>query len=69
MASLPTSRHRGVGHVVVFADAEVEELPLRMGGEDGSLGPLDLLELIDFGPLAVVGTADAVGEEGLEPGQ
>ena len=35
---------------------------------DGSLGPLDLLELVDLGALAVVGAADAVGEQGLEPG-
>ncbi len=39
-----------------------------MGGEDGPLGALDLLELVDLGALAVVGAADAIGEQGLEPG-
>ena len=57
-----------VGHVVVLADAEVEQLPLGMGGQGGPLGPLDLLELVDLGALAVVGAADAVGEQGLKPG-
>ena len=57
-----------VGHAVVFADAEVEQLPLGMIGEGLTLGPLDLLELVDGGRLAVLGAADAVGEELLEVG-
>src|SRR5262249_50243897 len=57
-----------VGHVVVLADAEVEELAFGVFGEGLALGALDLLELVDLGALAVVGAADAVGEEGLEPG-
>src|SRR5262249_33843986 len=60
--------HQGIGHVVVFADAEIEELPLGVGRQDGAFGPFDLLELVDFGALAVVGAADAVGEQRLEPG-
>src|SRR5262245_1295164 len=39
-----------------------------MGGEDGTLGALDLLDLVDLGALAVAGAADAVREQGLEPG-
>ena len=56
------------GHVVVFADAEIEE---RAVGEvvDGlALGPLDLLEFVDGGAFAVVGAADTVGEHRLEVG-
>ena len=56
------------GHGVVFADAEVEELALGMVGERLALGALDLLELVDRGAFAVVGAADAVGEERLEVG-
>ena len=58
----------GGGHVVVLADPEVEQLAVRMVGQGFPLGALDLLELVDLGPLAVVGPAEAVGEEGLEPG-
>src|SRR5262249_49414334 len=65
LARLPDQR---IGHVVVLADAEVEQGSLRVLGEDGPLGPLDLLELVDFGALAVIGPADALGEQGLEPG-
>ena len=60
--------HQRIGHVVVFADAEVEQLAFGMGGQGGALGPLDLLELVDLGALAVVDAADAVGEQRLEPG-
>ena len=56
------------GHVVVLTDAEVEELPLGMGGEGGAFGALDLLELVYLRVLAVVGSADAIREESLEPG-
>ena len=37
-----------------------------MFGQGLSLGPLDLLELIDFGTLAVIGAADALGKELLK---
>ena len=57
-----------IGHVVVFADAEIEQGAFGMGGQDGPLGPFDLLELVNFGALAVIGAADAVGEQGLKPG-
>ena len=60
--------HQRIGHVVVLADAEVEQPALGMGGQGGPLGPLDLLELVDLGALAVVGAADALGEQRLEPG-
>src|SRR5262249_62055331 len=50
------------------ADAEVEQLPLRVLSQRLALGTLDLLELVDLGALAVPGAADAVGEEGLEVG-
>ena len=60
--------HRHVGHVVVLADAEVEEFAFGVFGEGFALGALDLLELVDLGALAVVGPADAFGEQGLEPG-
>ena len=38
-------------------------LPLGMLGQRLALGPLDLLELIDLGPFAVIDTADAIGKE------
>src|SRR5262249_522822 len=60
--------HQGVGHVVVFPDAEVEERPLRMGGQEGRFGWFDLPELVDFGAQAVAGAADAVGKQVLKPG-
>ena len=43
------------GHLVVLADAEVDQPPLGMLGQGLPLGPLDLLELVDFGAFAVVG--------------
>ena len=52
----------GGRHVVVLANAEVEELSLRVLGEGFPLGSLDLLELVDLGALAVIRPADAVGE-------
>ena len=55
-------------HRVVLADAEVEQLPLRVVGQRLPLGPLDLLELVDRGAFAVTGPADAVGEQALEIG-
>src|SRR5262249_5299410 len=58
----------GVGHVVVLADAEVEEAALGVGGQGGALGALDLPELVDLRALAVVSAAEAVGEQGLKPG-
>src|SRR5207344_124406 len=53
-------------HAVVLADPEVEQQAIGMIGERLTLGALDLLELVDLGALAVVGAADAVGEQGLE---
>ena len=53
-------------HLVVLADAEVDQLPLGMLGQGLALGPLDLLELIDRGALAVIGAADAVGKQLLK---
>ena len=54
---------RRVGHLVVLADAEVEQLPLGMLGQGLPLGPLDLLELVDLGAFAVAGPADALGKQ------
>ena len=59
-------QHDRVGHAVVFADAEVQQPPLGVLGQRLALGPLDLLELVDRGPLAVLGSADAVGEQRLK---
>ena len=56
------------GHLVVLADAEVEQLALGMVGERLAFGALDLFELVDGGAFAVVGAADAVGEQRLEVG-
>ncbi len=58
----------GIGHVVVFADAEIQELPLWVGGQHRALGPLDLLELVNLAALAVIDAAQTLGEEGLKPG-
>src|SRR5262249_50836132 len=60
--------HQRMGHLVILADAEVEERALGMLGKGLPLGALDLLELVDFSPLAVVGPTNALGKEGLEPG-
>jgi len=53
-------------HFVVLANAEVDQLPLGEIGQRLPLGSLDLLELIDLGPFAVVDPADAVGKELLK---
>ena len=57
---------RGVGHLVVLADAEIEQLPLGMLGQGLPLGPLDLLELVDFGAFAVVGRRRCGGRTAAE---
>src|SRR5690606_2894318 len=59
----PNSRRR---HFVVFADAKVQQRPVGILGKSLSLGPLDLLKLIDFGSLAVTGAANPLGEERLK---
>ena len=56
------------GHGVVFADAEIEELPLGVVGERFTFGALDFFKLVDGGAFAVVGAADSVCEERLEVG-
>ena len=56
------------GHVVVFADTEIEEPPVGEVGQRLALGALDLLELVDVGGFAVGGPPDALGEKALEPG-
>src|SRR5262249_23538828 len=53
-------------HAVVLADAEVDQLALRVCRPGLTLRPLDLLELVDLGALPVGGAPDAVGETGLE---
>ena len=62
--------HRGADRLrrklVIFADAEVDQLALGMLGHGLALGPLDLLELIDLGPFAVIDTANAFGKEILK---
>ena len=55
------------GHVVVFADAEIEQLAIGVCGQSGAFGSFDFLELVDGGAFAVVGTADAVGKQRLKP--
>jgi hypothetical protein len=55
-----------MGDAVVLANAEVEQLPLRMFRDGLPLSPLDLLELVYRGALAVLGAADAVRKELLE---
>jgi len=59
--------HERIGHIVVLADAEVQQTPLGVSLQGGALGPLDLLELVDFGSLAVTAAANTVGKERLEP--
>src|SRR5262249_25559092 len=56
------------GHVVVLADAEVQEPALGVRRQRRTLGSLDLLELVDLRVLAIVGAANALGKQGLEPG-
>ena len=56
------------GHLVVLADAEVDQPPLGVFGQRLAFGPLDLLELVDLAAFAVAGAADAVGEKLLEIG-
>src|SRR5262249_994069 len=57
-----------MGHLVILADTEIEQRALGVFGKGLALGALDLLELVDFGPLAVVGPTKALGKEGLKPG-
>ena len=56
------------GHLVVFADAEIDQLSLGMLGQRLTLRPLDLLELVDLRALAILGTADPIGKKRLEIG-
>ena len=56
-----------IGHVIVFADAEIEQFPLGMGGQHRTLGPFDFLELINLGSFAIIDPADAFSEEILKP--
>ena len=58
--------HLGRGHPVGFADAEVNELYVGVGGQSGLLGPLDLLELVQDRVLAELVAADAGGEKLLD---
>ena len=54
------------GHLVVLADAEIQQFSLGMLGNRLALGPFDLLELIDFASLAVLGAANSFGEQLLK---
>ena len=54
------------GHLVVFADAEIDQPPLGMLGQRLALRPFDLLELVDLVAFAVIHAADAIGEHFLE---
>ena len=58
--------HHRERHLVGLTDAEVDQGDVRLGLLGGSLGALDLLELIDRGRLAVIDAADAFGEELLD---
>jgi hypothetical protein len=54
------------GHRVVLADPEIDQRPARSVGQGLPLGPLDLLELVDLGPFAVVRSANPLGKQGLK---
>ena len=60
--------YNGRGHVVVFADAEIQELAFRMSSQCRPFGSFDLLELVDLGAFAVIRAAHALGEHRLKPG-
>ncbi len=55
-----------IGHLVIFADAEIDQVPVGKIFDRLPLGPLDFLELVNFVRLAVVRTADALGKQVLE---
>ena len=57
-----------VGHGVVIAYAEVEQLALRVIGKRLPLGPFDFLELVDGGTFTIVGTSNTFGKLRLEIG-
>ena len=48
---------------VLWADDDVQATALTVGLPGSRLGPLDLLELVDFRSLAVAGTTDALGKK------
>ncbi|OPZ07481.1 MAG: hypothetical protein BWZ08_01836 [candidate division BRC1 bacterium ADurb.BinA292] len=66
--ALEAIAHGAVGHLVVLADAEIEEPGFGVRRQRRPFRPLDLLELIDGVALAILGAADARGEEILKPG-
>ena len=68
ISSAITWRTDSGGHLVVLADAEIDQRPLGMLGQRLPLGPLDLLELVDLGAFAVLGAADPLGKQLLEIG-
>ncbi len=59
--------HERVGHVIVFADAEVEEPSFGVGLERCTLGAFDFLKLVDLRAFAILAAADALGKERLKP--
>src|SRR5260370_30377505 len=56
-----------IGHVIILADAEIEQPSLGMSGQGSALGPLDFLALIDFVALAVAAAADPLVAKRLKP--
>jgi len=63
LISRPSRPHALRSHLVILADAEINEPPLRMLGLRLPLGALDLSRTIDLDPLAVIRAADPLGEE------
>ena len=53
-------------HLVVLADAEIDQRSLGMLGHRFALGSFDLLELVDLRAFAVIRAADALGKQSLK---
>jgi hypothetical protein len=68
--NLPLHRlpHHRIGHRIIFADAEVDQPSIRIVGKRLPLGSLDLLKLVDLGPLAILSSPNPFGEKRLEIG-
>ncbi len=56
------------GHLVIFANAEVEDCAVGIVGHRLPLGPLNLLKLVDLRSFSVAHSTDAVGKMALKPG-
>ena len=59
--------NEGGSHVVIFANAEIEELAFWVGSKCCALSSFDFFELVDFGGFPIVCATDTICEKRLKP--